>query len=99
MDNAPYHTCSSSLKLLQKLKIPVLFTGPHSYSASPVELYFAHFKAADVNPRRVQTGKGHFANVTELVLARARQIPLAHRLLFWHHCLLEAYKYLIFQRL
>ena len=85
--------------MYKKLKIPILFTGPHSYDAAPVELYFAHFKAADINPRKVKTSKGHFENVTDLVLARARQIPLAHRLLFWHHCMLAAYQYLFFKRL
>ena len=34
-----------------------MFTGPHSYSASPVELLFAHFKADDINPRKLKTGK------------------------------------------
>jgi hypothetical protein len=34
-----------------------------------------------------------------LVLERALAIPLQHRLLFWHHCLLKAYGYLIFERL
>ena len=85
--------------MYQKLKLPILFTGPHSYDAAPIELFFAHFKAADINPRKVKTGKSHFANVAKLALERAQQIPLAHRLLFWRHCLLEAYKYLAFQRL
>ena len=39
------------------LKLPTIFTGPHSYSASPCELWYAHFKRHDVNPRRVATGK------------------------------------------
>jgi hypothetical protein len=37
--------------------VPVIFTGPHSYAAAPIELLFAHFKAADINPRRLKTGK------------------------------------------
>ena len=56
-DNAPYHTSSSTLKVLKDLKIPILFTGPYSYDASPCELWFAHFKRQDVNPRRVKLGK------------------------------------------
>ena len=56
-DNAPYHASPATLKVLEGLKIPVLYTGPHSYDASPVELFFAHFKRADVNPRHVKTGK------------------------------------------
>ena len=57
LDNAPYHTCQASLRLFEKLQIPVLFTGPHSYAASPIELLFAAFKSADINPRHVKTGK------------------------------------------
>lgn len=57
MDNAPYHTSTASLQLFDKLKLPVLFTGPHSYSAAPCELFFASFKSRDINPRRVKTGK------------------------------------------
>ena len=43
--------------MLAGLKMPILFTGTHSYDASPCELWFAHFKKADVNPRHVKTGK------------------------------------------
>ena len=57
LDNAPYHSSSTTMKLLEELKVPVLFTGPHSYSASPVEYFFAAFKSVDVNPGRVKTGK------------------------------------------
>ena len=57
LDNAPYHTSNATLKAFEELGVPVLFTGPHSYSASPVELLFAAFKARDINPRLVPTGK------------------------------------------
>ena len=57
LDNAPYHTGVSSLKLFEKLQLPILFTGPHSYSAAPCELFFASFKSKDINPRKVKTGK------------------------------------------
>ena len=56
-DNAPYHVSTSTLNVFQALRIPVLFTGPHSYDAAPCELFFAHFKRADINPRKVKTGK------------------------------------------
>ena len=56
-DNAPYHSSPATLAVLEKLKVPVLFTGPHSYDASPCELFFAHFKKSDINPRRLPTGK------------------------------------------
>ena len=57
MDNATYHTSPALLKVLALLRVPVLFTGPHSYQASPIELFFAAFKAADINPWRVTTGQ------------------------------------------
>ena len=40
-----------------ELRLPYMVLGPHSYDAAPCELVFAHFKRADVNPRRVPTGK------------------------------------------
>ena len=58
MDNASYHTTPTLLNVLELLNIPVLFTGPHSYQACPIETFFAAFKVADINPRKVATGKG-----------------------------------------
>ena len=57
VDNARYHAAAGTLKVFQALRIPILFTGPHSYDAAPCELFFAAFKRADVNPRKVATGK------------------------------------------
>ena len=57
LDNAPYHTCTTTMNLFEGLEIPILFTGPHSYDAAPCELLFAQFKAADINPNRLPTGK------------------------------------------
>jgi hypothetical protein len=37
-----------------------MILGPHSYNAAPCELYFAKFKSADINPRKVPAGKKHF---------------------------------------
>ena len=57
LDNAPYHTSKTTMKLFEELRVPVLFTGPHSYSACPCELLYAAFKSRDINPARVKTGK------------------------------------------
>jgi len=57
LDNAKYHRSKEIMTLLKELHIPVLFTGPHSYAAVPIELWFAAFKADDINPRHVPTGK------------------------------------------
>ena len=53
LDNASYHATANTLKVFDALRIPVMFTGPHSYDAAPCELFFAAFKRADINPRRV----------------------------------------------
>ena len=57
LDNAPYHASEGTIGLLEGLNIPTIFTGPHSYDAAPIELLFAAFKSADVNPRHVPQGK------------------------------------------
>ena len=56
-DNAPYAVSESKLELMEGLKIPMIFTGPHSYDAAPVELLFAAFKSKDVNPRNIPQSK------------------------------------------
>ena len=44
LDNAAYHTCASTLAVLRRLQLQVLFTGPNSYLAAPIELLFGSFK-------------------------------------------------------
>ena len=57
MDGAPYHMSQAMMAFYEKNKVPVIFTGPHSYDASPIELFFAAFKSKDINPGRLKTGK------------------------------------------
>ena len=57
LDGAPYHTSENTLELMEGLRVPVLFTGPHSYDAVPCELWFAAFKSDDVNPSKVPMSK------------------------------------------
>ncbi len=87
-DGAPYHTSPATLRVLEKLKVPIIFSGPHCFDAAPVELFFAHFKKADINPNRLPTGKTNFDNVVKMSVLRAREIPRVTRVLFWHHCFL-----------
>ena len=70
MDGASYHTSAGTYALLKKLRIPVLLQGPHSYDVAPCELYFAAFKRADINPRKLPTTKEHFPKIVDLVLKR-----------------------------
>ena len=57
LDNAPYHTSAATLGVFRRLKLPISFTGPHSYDASPCELMYAHFKCSDINPSHLPLGK------------------------------------------
>ena len=57
MDNAPYHKSREMLKTMEEMDLPLIFSGPHSYNASPAELLFAAFKRDDINPRHVKMGK------------------------------------------
>ena len=57
MDGAKYHQSVATQKLLAELEVPIMVSGPHSYDAAPCELWFALFKAVNINPRRVKTGK------------------------------------------
>ena len=99
LDGASYHAAATTKELMKKLRLPVMMLGPYGYQASPYELFFAAFKAADINPRHVPTTKGHFDTVVKLVIERARTIPRHQLILHWHHCLLNAYRYLSFHRL
>jgi hypothetical protein len=57
VDGAKYHQSVDFLQVAAELRLPYMVLGPHSYDAAPCELVFAHFKRADVNPRKVPTGK------------------------------------------
>ena len=57
LDGAPYHTSLVMMEYYEEQQLPLLFTGPHSYAASPIELFFAHFKRSDINPRKLPLGK------------------------------------------
>lgn len=57
LDNAPYHTSKQMMEFYEQNDLPIMFTGPHSYSASPVELFFAAFKKENINPDMLPLGK------------------------------------------
>ena len=57
LDNASYHGTSSLLKLFESLRIPVIFSGPHSYDTAACELLFAMFKSGTWNPEGLPMGK------------------------------------------
>ena len=60
IDNAAYHSSCSSLEMLSRYNIPILFLGSYSYLMAPIELYWGLFKNADLNPDGVPTTKSKF---------------------------------------
>jgi len=48
---------------MEGLKIPMLFSAPHSFDAVPIELLFASFKSDDVNPNHLPQGKRYVVNI------------------------------------
>ena len=57
LDGAPYHRSAIMLDFFEDNQVPIIFTGPHSYDASPIELFFAAFKSRDINPEKLPLGK------------------------------------------
>ena len=57
LDNAAWHQHARIKKRLAKMELPIMYSGPYSYSAAPVELVFAALKLGDLNPNGQPTGK------------------------------------------
>lgn len=57
MDGASYHIGEEVQEHLSTLKIPIIYTGPYSYSAAPCELFFSQLKNTELNPEALTTGK------------------------------------------
>ena len=57
LDNASYHSSTTMMEFFEEFQVPICYTGPHSYAASPIELLFAHLKQGELNPEGLPTGK------------------------------------------
>lgn len=57
LDNASYHCHAEFKQHLAFLRVPVIFSGPYSYSTAPCEMWFAHFKKGHLNTQGLGTGK------------------------------------------
>ena len=57
LDNATWHTNSVMMKRLGRMALPIIYSGPYSYSTAPIELVFGALKLGDLNPSRLPTGK------------------------------------------
>ena len=60
---------------------------------------FAALKFGELNPERLPTGKKSLTNVANMVGARLAAIPRSLAVRYWHHAVLNLYKYLYFERL
>ena len=57
LDGATYHTSAEMRGYFRKMGVEVIYSGPYSYSAAPIELLFAALKRGELNPDRLATGK------------------------------------------
>ena len=57
LDNAPYHCSQETRAAVDALGIRLIYSGPYSYSAAPIETLFAHLKLGELNADGQATGK------------------------------------------
>ena len=57
LDGATYHTGEKTREYLRKLQLDVIYSGPYSYDAAPIELVFGHLKLGELNANQLPTGK------------------------------------------
>ena len=50
MDGASYHQDQETLDTLKEFRVPVMFLGPHSYDAAPIETFFSYIKRVNLHP-------------------------------------------------
>ena len=99
LDNASWHANTVMRVRLARLELPIIYSGPYSYSSAPCEQAFAALKLGDLNPQRLPTGKKSLSNIVAMVEARLAAIPRSVRVRYWHFAVLGLYSYLYFERL
>ena len=57
MDNASYNRAPETRAQIQRLKMPVIHSGPYSYDSAPIERFFGYFKQGRMMPEREPAGK------------------------------------------
>ena len=70
MDNAPYHKSRYLMEKLRKYNVPVLFSGPYSYDAAPIEKFFAHMKKGNWN---IDTSEAEWGSTKQETLIQLAQ--------------------------
>ena len=49
LDGVRYHTSEEMREYLRKMELRVIYSGPYSYSAAPIELLFGGLKLGELN--------------------------------------------------
>ena len=99
LDNAAWHTNQIMKQRLARLGLPIIYSGPYSYSSAPIESMFAALKLGDLNPERLPTGKKSLTHIAEIVRSRLASIPRSIAVRYWHHAVLGLFGYLYYERL
>ena len=99
LDNAAWHTNQVMKQRLARLDLPIIYSGPYSYSSAPIESMFAALKLGDLNPDRLPTGKKSLSHIADIVRNRLTSIPRSVAVRYWHHAVLGLFGYLYYERL
>ena len=99
LDNAAWHASEEMKQRLAKMKLPIIFSGPYSYTTAPCEAAFAALKFGDLNPERLPTGKKSLSHIADMVGKRLAAIPRSVAARYWHHAVEGHYSYLCYERL
>ena len=81
------------------MNVPVLFSGPYSYSSAPVEMVFAALKLGDLNPERLPTGKKSLSHIADMVAKKLTKVPRSIAIKYWHHAVSSLNGYLYMERI
>ena len=99
IDNAPYHTGDEIRDYLHKMQIPIIYSGPYSYSAAPIETLFSFLKLGELNQEGIPTGKKNLQGLTNIVAEKLRAVPKHTRIRLWHHSYLWLFKFVCFEKI
>ena len=99
LDNAAWHSSEVMKRRLATMNLPIMYSGPYSYSTAPAESVFAALKFGELNPDRLPTGKKSLTHIVEMVNKRLSEIPQSVAIRYWHHAVLNHFGYLCFERL
>ena len=57
IDNAQYHKGQEIRSYFLKMQVPIIYSGPYSFSAAPIETMFGNLKLGDLNAANIPNGR------------------------------------------